>query len=102
MEIKHLPRTRSIERQTWTPSQSQNPGSGICPTHKMCWAMVTQNLWEWLTNVLFNLRPMTREGSIEQYCLHGQELGRLESSDLGHKQILLAKKNIEMIPIVAY
>lgn len=63
--------------------------------------MVTQNLWEMLTNVLFNLRPMTREGVIVLYCLHDQELGRLESSDLGHKQIHLAKKkNIEMIPIV--
>jgi hypothetical protein len=34
-------------------------------------AMMEQSLWEWPTNVWFNLRSMPQEGSHLQHCLDG-------------------------------
>ena len=46
-------------------------------------AMVAQSLWEWPTNVCFNLRPNPGEGVDTLHCLKGQELETGYPRDLG-------------------
>lgn len=46
----------TTERKTWTETQL-TPFPKICPSCKMCSGMEAPNLFEWPTNVWFNLWP---------------------------------------------
>lgn len=62
------------ERETWISAQPQNPDLQSVLPARHAGAMVALNLWEWQTNVWFNLRPILLEGTHAWHVLDVQEL----------------------------
>ena len=71
----------ATERETWTLIQPHNPRPTICSACKMCWGHGGTELVP--TNIWFNLRPMTWEGTHALYSLDGQEPETGKSRDQG-------------------